>query len=384
MPRPAKTMTVTDPESTAVDLLPANPVIVLTDEAKYSEFYAKVKGECDKLEIDLTTATGRAKIAAQAYKVTRSKTAIDAAGKLLNEAARQQIDAVDAQRRKIRTELDALAEEVRKPLTEWEAADDDRKVAAATQILEIEFLGKIEFGETSDAIRARLDRIESLVILDTVHKDDLNRVITLWDSATLSLGRELNAALKYEADQAELAKLRAEKEKLRAEKEERDRKEQVRLAEQESARVAEQAEIERKANEERVAAETKRREEQIAERARQAAIDEAAEKSRDEQVKRDAEIKAEQDKKDAATKAAIDKANAESARLKKEADDKLAAEQKAAAEQAARDKDKAHRSAIMKAAKEALMTHGDIDEASARKLVLAILADEIPNVTLRF
>jgi colicin import membrane protein len=69
--------------------------------------------------------------------VTRSKTAIDDAGKKLNEEARAKINAVDAQRRKIREELDALAEEVRKPLTEWEKAEDQRIADKEAQINEI-------------------------------------------------------------------------------------------------------------------------------------------------------------------------------------------------------------------------------------------------------
>lgn len=48
-----------------------------------------------------------------------------------------------------------------------------------------------------------------------------------------------------------------------------------------------------------------------------------------------------------------------------------------------RDRDQAHRTAVKSAAKTAIMSCG-ADEETARKIVVAILANEIPNVTLRF
>ena len=87
----------------------ANPVSVLTDEALYSTFYKHVKAEIDAFEPNLATASSRKEIASLAYKVTRTKTAIDNAGKKLNEDARAKINAVDAQRRKVREDGGRLA-----------------------------------------------------------------------------------------------------------------------------------------------------------------------------------------------------------------------------------------------------------------------------------
>lgn len=60
-----------------------------------------------------------------------------------------------------------------------------------------------------------------------------------------------------------------------------------------------------------------------------------------------------------------------------------AAAKRLADEQAKRDRDQAHRTAVKSAAKTAIMSCG-ADEETARKIVVAILANEIPNVTLRF
>ena len=67
---------------------------------------------------------------------------------------------------------------------------------------------------------------------------------------------------------------------------------------------------------------------------------------------------------------------------KEEADRKAEAEREAAA-QAKRDADLKHRSAVKTAAKQAIMSCG-ADEETAKKIVLAIIAGEVPAVSLRF
>lgn len=131
-----------EPATDIAAIVAANPVSVLIDEKVYSQFYQHIKAETEAFKPDLSTVASRKEISSLAYKVTRTKTAIDAAGKKLNEDARAQINAVDASRRKIRDELDALAEAVRKPLTEWEAAEEARIDRVKAMLLHIEECGK--------------------------------------------------------------------------------------------------------------------------------------------------------------------------------------------------------------------------------------------------
>lgn len=70
---------------------------------------------------DLTTAAGRKAIAGLAYKVAQTKVAIDDIGKKHVADVKASIAAIDAERKHLRDSLDALKEEVRAPLTEWEA-----------------------------------------------------------------------------------------------------------------------------------------------------------------------------------------------------------------------------------------------------------------------
>ncbi len=142
----------------AIATIESNPVAVLTDPKVYSEFYAQMKAEVEGFEPDLSTATGRKAIASLAYKVTRTKTAIDDAGKKLNEDARAQINAVDAQRRKIRDELDELALLARKPLNEWEASENTRKATCDAILNRIGLAGVMTYDDTPATVAERLEQ----------------------------------------------------------------------------------------------------------------------------------------------------------------------------------------------------------------------------------
>lgn len=86
----------------------------------------QIKAEIAQVEIDISTPEGRKACASLAYKVARSKTALDAMGKTLTDQWRKQAETVHAERRLIEKELDALANEVRAPLTEWENIEKAR------------------------------------------------------------------------------------------------------------------------------------------------------------------------------------------------------------------------------------------------------------------
>jgi len=66
---------------------------------------------------DVATAKGRKEYAAIAYRVARSKTAIDAMGKELVSELKDLPKKIDAERKRVRNILDAWRDEVRQPLT---------------------------------------------------------------------------------------------------------------------------------------------------------------------------------------------------------------------------------------------------------------------------
>jgi hypothetical protein len=72
---------------------------------------------------DVETPDGRKQITSLAYKVARSKTAIDNLGKDFVAAKKAETAEIDAVRKTSREFLDDLKATVRQPLTDWEGAD---------------------------------------------------------------------------------------------------------------------------------------------------------------------------------------------------------------------------------------------------------------------
>jgi colicin import membrane protein len=371
------------PQTSIVAKVEANPVMVLTDREQFSRFYEEIKRETDALDADVTTEKGRKAIASMAYKVARTKTAIDEAGKKLNEEARARINAVDEARREIRAQLDTLKDEVRAPLTEWEKAEEARVERVKAVIELLRSAAAVGYDETSVQVRERLATVRAMPV-DPVEFDGYHpQAMALQASAVEALAAAAERIEAAEAKELELQRLRAAEEarllKEADERAERERIEQERIA-------AEHAEKRRQEAEEAEAARIRAAEE----RAAQAARDEEARKAREAEEARQAEHekalaeerrqreeaeriareeRAERERQDAARKA-------EAARI--------AAEQERQAEEIRRrEANRAHRTRVQTAAKEAIMTCG-ADEETARKVVLAIIAGEIPRVTLAF
>lgn len=363
--------------SNIVALVEANPVVVLTDKRKFSEFYEGMKAECDAHVPDLTTEKGRKAIASLAYKVARTKTAIDEAGKALNEDARAMINAVDESRREIRAQLDELKDEVRKPLTDWENAEKARKAQIDQVINWLRDAAKIEFDETADELRARMKVIEETSFPADIFQGYAAQGEALKATALSALG---TVAARMDQEEAQ----RAELERLLAEAAEREEQERVKREAEEAERQREEAAKAAAEAKARAEAEQKAREEAAAKAAEQRARDEAEAKARAEREAAEcahAEALAAERRRAEEAEAA---AAAERQRIEQEAADRKRAEERAAAEQAAREADRVHRGKIMGAAKEAIMEVGPVDEAIARTIVLAIAAGNIPNISIRF
>lgn len=293
---------------------------------------------------DVTTKKGRDAIKSLAYAVSRSKTALDDAGKLLNEEARAQISVVDAARKKIRDQLDALRDEARKPLDEWQAAEDARVEALKARLDRLTNAAPAD--DTSDAISALIQRVEITVIDDT-WAEYLPLAAKAKDATLMRLRSQLAVTKQREAEAAELARLRAEA----AAREEADRLR--REAEEAKARriAAEKAEAERLAKIER---EKQEAAERAAREAEQRARDEAA------RVQREAEERAEAERRAAAEREAALQRQLEAERARAEAAaqaerDRLASERRAEEEaRAKREADAAHRARILSEIREAL------------------------------
>jgi DNA repair exonuclease SbcCD ATPase subunit len=361
----------------------ADPGLVLLDRQRFDQFYEAIKEETDKLVPDTTSEKGRAAIKAMAFKVTKTKTAIDAAGKLLKEEAQATVNKVDAARREIKGRLEDLAVEVRKPLTAWEAAEETRLATVKEAMDRLQHDGIVSADETVADVESRLGYLRALTFDADVFQDWAPLAATARGNAIQSLETALTRLQREAADRAELDRLRAEA----AERAERER------AEAEAKAAAEAAERHRAEAEARAAAEAAAAEDRIA----------AAAKAAEDAARQAAEAKANEDRVAAervhaealaAEKRRADEAEAaraaETARIAKEAAAREAEARSVAAEAArvqaaaeARAADVAHRGKIMGAAKSAIMALG-IGEAAAKSVVLAIAAGDVPAVSIRF
>lgn len=355
---------IKEPGTSIVAQVEATPALVLIDKEKFSQFYEAMRDECTAHKPDLTTEKGRKAIASLAYKVARTKTAIDDAGKALNEEARARINAVDEARREIRKQLDGLRDEVRAPLTEWEQAEEVREQNARKFMTSIREM-RVEFEDTAETVAAKIDALKALTVDPKVHLHGTEVAQSALASAIETLTEAHTRLVREEADRAELGRLRAEAE-------ERERREaEARAAEEEQRR----AEAAKKAEADRLAAIQREAEE----RAKKQAEEEA--QAERERIAREHEqaLAAERQRAEEAERAA----KAERDRIAKEAADRQAEADRLAAEQAARDADRAHRGRVMGAAKEAIMELG-VDEAAAKAIVLAIAAGNIPAISIKF
>lgn len=94
--------------------------------ARVNDMLSIVRQHVDSFVPSTETEDGRKAIASLAYKIARSKTALDDAGKKLNAELKEIPKRIDATRRHIRETLEDWQREVRAPLDAWEAAESDR------------------------------------------------------------------------------------------------------------------------------------------------------------------------------------------------------------------------------------------------------------------
>ncbi|ENC9823521.1 hypothetical protein RQ698_21855 [Pseudomonas aeruginosa] len=322
-----------------------------------------IKAEIDSFVPDVSTRKGREAIASIAYKVARSKTALDNAGKELVAELKEVPKKIDAERKRMRDLLDAWQADVRRPLTEWEQREEMRKAKHQAGIDQINL--RLECRDLdSTELKANIEWLEGLSIGADWEEFETEAARTK-DKALAALREALVARDKYEAEQAELELLRAEA----AAREQKEREERIAREAAEQARRQEEA----KAQAERDAAVRREAEAQAAAERRELELKLAAERAEREAI--EAKQRAEQAERDAQRRAE----EAAAAERKRQADEQARIEREAAAREA----DKAHKKAINNEALAAFVA-GGMDESSARRAVTLIAQRKIPGVHIYY
>ncbi|HHT2232254.1 TPA: hypothetical protein ACTY1G_002017 [Klebsiella michiganensis] len=278
-----------------------NAMAVFTNNDQLDPLIEAIEKEARSLVPDVTTKKGRDAIASMAHKVARSKTYIDNAGKVLVAELKALPKQIDESRRVARERLDALKDEVRRPLTEWEAEQERIKAEEAMNAMHAEALEmNIKFDQElaakfeadhemallmdKDIDRERADKAAEAERQRIAREEEIKRQAEekAKREAAEKVQREIDAAAARERE-AILAKERAERERIEAQQRaERERREAAERAEREKQAAVESER--RKAQEEadRIRRESEQREQaRLAEEKRKA----------DEQARREADVK---------------------------------------------------------------------------------------------
>lgn len=323
---------------------------------------------------DLSTDKGRKAIASMARKVALTKTAFDAHGKQLKEQYTVITNKIDADRKLFRDSCDALRDEIRKPLTEWEEAREAHIQAIKDRISAFDS-GRVDAFSSSDLIKQVISEVEAIAI-DESFEDFANEAAIKKDAALNSFKKSLEEALKREAEQAELERLRKEQlEREQRERDERIAKEAADKAriEAEAKALAEQRRVEREKQEAEEKAEREKRE--AAEREARLQAEKEAALLREEQLKQQAIEREKQ--------AEIDRQNAieqERLRIEREQAAKEAAERKA---EEARLANVEHMRSINQEILNKLCEIG-LDEGQAKAVITAIAKNQVPHVSVKY
>ncbi|HDX9124225.1 TPA: hypothetical protein RQO71_001369 [Klebsiella michiganensis] len=310
-----------------------NAMAVFTNNDQLDPLIELIEKEARSLVPDVTTKKGRDAIASMAHKVARSKTYIDNAGKDLVAELKALPKQIDESRRVVRERLDALKDEVRRPLTEWEAEQE---------------------------------RIKAEEAMNALHAEALEM--------NIKFDQEL--AAKFEADHEMALLMDKDIDRERADK----------AAEAERQRIAREEEIKRQAEEKaKREAEEKHRAEMEASARREA--EERAAKERAERERIEDQQRAEREKQ-AAVEAERRKAQEEADRIRREAEQReqarLAEEKRKADEQARREADVKHRKAVGTEIVKALLANTSLTRDQSIEVLTAVKDGRIPHTGISY
>ena len=327
----------------------------------------RIAEEARKHVPDVTTKKGRDAIGSLAAKVSKSKTLAEKYAKDLVAEEKARIKLVDDDRIQFVKRMDALRDEILAPRDAWEQAEKDRVSGHKQCIQDIRDMLKeaIELGFNSNQIQSSINHLENIII-DFEGWEEFTQEAHIAKLETLELLRKALAEReKYEAEQAELERLR--------------QAEQVRLQQERDAQIAREA--------------TEKAQREAEQKARFEA--EKVQRDKAESEQREARLKAEKEAAELREQALKQKAvdDAKQAEIAKqqaiEAERKrIEAEQFAQAEavrkaQEAREANVAHKKQICSEALKGLTDLG-VDEELGKEILRAINKGLVPHVSIKF
>ena len=344
----------------------------------------KAEARAEASELDISTEKGRKAIASLAFRVAKAKTRTDILRKQLVAGEKERLKKIDQEGARIWDEFEALQDEVRKPLTDFEEADKARIAKLEQELAEI--IGAGMFTQSSwqtltvEAMKDRLDEIENTA---TDWQEFAQRAKVAISTTCQQINAAIECKEKAIAEAAELARLRAEQ----VAREQKEREEKA------AQLAAEQARKDAEAKSQREADEAKRQAD--------------AEKARIEKAREDAIFKQREAENRAAAVEADRLAVIERAKIaaKKSEDDRIAAAKKSEADKqaaieaerkrvadeakreadalAARERDRTHKAKFNREAVSAIVGIG-FDESAAKSIIALIAKGGVPHVRIDY
>lgn len=224
------------------------------DGANLDGLYNVVESKARALVADVTTKEGVSQIKSTARQIASIKKRVDDLGKDIVAELKNLPKQIDANRKKWREDMEALQDEIRKPVTEIENRQAEIEEIRATH-------GKLALAG-SEEIKSAIELIDNIELTGDKWKESLDAAAAAVKAEKGALEVMLNAALKKEAEARELEELRKKQEEAeRIIREQKIREEAERKAreEAEARAAAERARLEREKQEaERKAAEAEK------------------------------------------------------------------------------------------------------------------------------
>ena len=315
---------------------------------------------------DVTTRKGREEIGSVAMKVSKSKTLTEKYAKDLVAEEKARIKLIDDDRIQFCRKMDSLRDEILAPRDAWEQAEKDRVSGHNAFIMSFVAMSAPQAYENrdSDFIKGIISEIENTVIDDSLEEFKDQAELAKFKALEV-LRPALTDREKYEAEQAELERLR-QAEQLR-QQQERD----AQIAREAAEKANREAEEKARFESERV------QREKLASEQREARL--VAEKEavvlREEALKRKAI--------DDAKQAEIDKQQAIEAERQRIEAEQIAQVESVRKEQERREADVAHKKQICDEVLKGITDLG-FDEAVGRMILNAINNGQVPHVSIKF
>ena len=328
------------------------------------ELFERIAEQARSFVPDVTTKKGRDEIGSLALKVSKSKTLIEKYGKELVAEQKAKIKLVDDDRIAVVKKFDALRDEILAPRDAWEQAEKDRVAKHESVIARIKSFIDPAFMDHSNQAKGLIENLENLVDDSSLEEYEEQAMLAKFETLE-ALRKALVEREKYEAEQAELERLR-QAEQLR-QQQERD----AQIAREAAEKANREAEEKARFEAERV------QREKLASEQREARL--VAEKEaavlREEALKRKAI--------DDAKQAEIDKQQAIEAERKRIEAEQIAQVESVRKDQERREADAAHKKQICDEVLKGITDLG-FDEAVGRMILNAINKGQVPHVSIKY